>query len=131
MKNFTRAEAVSLVGSLLAYVLFTVGAVILYNALGQAPAWSTGILAGGAVVALIAFFGVAVRATRRQDQEGVEREHAARASMVSVLVMVAGGLSYSLLEAFAGAPRLTAAVFAAAMGLVWILVWTWLSREPG
>jgi hypothetical protein len=131
MKNFTRAEAVSLAGSLLAYVLLTVGAVILYNAVGQAPTWSTGVLAGGAVAALIAFFGVAVRATRRQDQEGVEREHAARASMVSVLVIVAGGLSYSLLEAFAGAPRLTAALFAAATGLVWILVWTWLSRERG
>lgn len=130
MKNYTRAETVSLLGSLLAYVLLTVWAVILYNAFEQTPTWSTGILGGGAVAALLIFFGVTVRATRRQDHVGVERENAARASMVTVLVIVAGGLGYSLLEAFAGAPRLTAAVVSAAAGLVWILSWTWLSREP-
>ncbi|MHA7191871.1 hypothetical protein ACX80N_16425 [Arthrobacter sp. MDT2-16] len=130
MKNFTRPETAGLLGSLAAYVLLTVWAVILYNTSELAPTWSTGVLGGGAVAALLVFFGVTVRATRRQDQEGVERENAARASMVTVLVVVAGGLSYSLLEAFAGAPRLTAAVIAAAAGLMWILAWTWLSREP-
>lgn len=130
MKDFTNLERASLVGSLVAYLLLTSLAIILYNTMEQTPTWSTGLLGGGAAVSLIAFFGVTVQATRRQDQEGVERENAARASMVTVLVIVASGFSYSLLEAFAGAPRLTAAVASAVAGLVWMLTWTWLSREP-
>lgn len=85
MKNFTKPELGFLVGSLIAYLALTAFAILRYNTMEQTPTWPTGLLGGGAAVSLIAFFGLTVRATRRQDREGVERENAARASMVTVL----------------------------------------------
>ncbi|MBD8534145.1 hypothetical protein [Plantibacter sp. CFBP 13570] len=66
-----------------------------------------------------------VRASLRVDTEGVERQDAARASMVAVLVVVVAGFGYSLLEAFADLLWLTAAVPAAATALVWVVAFSW------
>lgn len=129
MRSFTKVEAIVFPASLICYVLLTVLAIVLYNAADQVPTWWTAVLGGGAIAALAGVFGVTIRATHRQDQVGVERENAARASMVTVPVVVVGGFGYSLLEAFAGAPRMTAAVVSAAAGLIWVLTWAWLSQE--
>ncbi|WP_298251237.1 hypothetical protein [uncultured Arthrobacter sp.] len=129
MRIFTKGEAVVFLASLISYVLLTVLAIVLYNTADQVPTWWTAVLGGGAIAALAVFFGVTIRATHRQDQVGVERENVARASMVTVPVVVVGGFGYSLLEAFAGAPRMTTAVVSAAAGLIWILTWARLSRE--
>lgn len=50
--------------------------------------------------------------------------------MVTVLVIVVAGLGYALLEAFAGLPRVTAAVPAAAAALVWVIAFAW-ARDRG
>ena len=38
--------------------------------------------------------------------------------------------THSLLEAFAGVPRATAAAVSAVAALTWVASWTWLSRRP-
>lgn len=45
--------------------------------------------------------------------------------MITVLVVVVAGFAYSLLEAFRGMPRLTAAVPAAVAGLTWMVSFAW------
>lgn len=113
-------------------VAFFVGAVVagVLYALDMLPAWAGWLLAVVAILGLVSLVTTTVKALLRGDTEGVERQEAARASMVTVLVIVVAGFAYSLLEAFAGLPRLTAAVPAAAAGLVWVIAFSW-SRWGG
>lgn len=99
-------------GATLAGVLYAM------DALPLAVGW---VLAVVAIAGLVLLVATTVRALLRGDTEGVERQDAARASMVAVLVIVVSGFAYSLLEAFAGLPRVTAAVPAALSGLVWVI----------
>ena len=69
-----------------------------------------------------------MRGLLRTDTEGVERQDAARASMIVVLVIVMAGFAYALLEAFAGLPRMTAAAPAAATALVRMIAFAWRLR---
>lgn len=101
---------------------------ILY-ALDELPIWAGWSLAVMAIGGLLLLVGTTVKALLRGDTEGVERQDAARASMVTVLVIVLAGFAYALLEAFAGLPRLTAAVPSAAAALVWTIAFT--SRRFG
>ncbi|MEU6072191.1 hypothetical protein [Micromonospora sp. NPDC047074] len=108
-------------------VVFFAGAVlagVLY-ALDALPRWAGWSLAVVAIAGLVLLVGTTVKALLRGDTEGVERQDAARASMVAVLVIVVAGFAYSILEAFAGLPRMTAAVPAAAAGLVWMIAFSW------
>ncbi|WP_156892672.1 hypothetical protein [Corynebacterium sputi] len=49
--------------------------------------------------------------------------------MIAVLFTVVAGLVYALPEAFAGMPRLTAAVPAVAAALVWMIAFAWNRRS--
>jgi len=128
MDELNRSEWLAAVGG---FVLFVGGAV----AAGVLHARDSLTVPGGAILAVVAIVGemalvgAAVRALLRSDTEGVERQDAAAASMVTVLVVVVGGLAYSLLEAFAGLPRVTAAVPAAVALATWVVSWTWLRGE--
>ena len=68
------------------------------------PTWAGATLAALAIAGLVLLVATTLRATLREDTEGVERQDAARASMVAVVVTVVAGLAYSLLEAFGGFP---------------------------
>lgn len=129
MSDFTARERLGLGAGTALYLALTTVGIVLFNIMEPIPLWLGVLVGGGASAGLIALVGITVRATRRRDNEGVEREVAAQASMVTVLVLGIAGLSYSLLEAFAGAPRVTAAVMSAFAGLVWVCTWTWLSRH--
>lgn len=93
------------------------------------PLWVGRGLGAVAILGLLLVTTTSVRALLRTDTEGVERQEAAQASMVTVLVVVVAGFSYALLEAFAGLPRMTAAVPATAAGLVWVITFAW--QRPG
>lgn len=111
-------------------VVFFAGAVtagVLY-ALDALPIWAGWCLAVAAIVGLLMLMGASVRGLLRTDTEGVERQDAARASMIAVLVIVVAGFAYALLEAFAGLPRLTAAVPAALTAVVWMIAFAWNRR---
>jgi hypothetical protein len=129
MDDLTRSEGVGLLVTFIGFIGLTALGVVLFRTMDPLPVWLGAPVAIGAITALIGFVGVIVRAARRQDHEGVEREVAARASMITVLVVVLAGLGYSLLEAFAGAPRVTAAAASALACLVWIISWTWMTRR--
>lgn len=92
--------------------------------------WVGWSLAVTAILGLLLLVVTTVRALLRTDTEGVERQDAARAAMIAVLFTVVAGFSYALLEAFAGLPRLTAAVPAVAAGLVWMIAFAW-NRPQG
>lgn len=94
------------------------------------PSWTGWALAVAAILGLVLMVATTVRALLRTDTVGVERQETARASMVAVLVIVVAGYSYALLEAFAGLPRLTAAVPATAAALVWMIAFAW-NRPQG
>lgn len=118
------------VSAIVGTAVFFAGAVaagVLY-ALDALPMWAGWALAIVAVVGMVLLIATTVRALLRGDTEGVERQDAARASMVTVLVIVVAGFAYSLLEAFAGLPRATAAVPAAVAGLVWVVAFSWGRR---
>ena len=108
-------------------VVFFAGAVVagVLYALDALPVWAGSALAIVAVAGLVLLITTTVRSLLRGDTEGVEHQDAARASMVTVLVVVVAGFAYSLLEAFAGLPRVTAAVPAAVAGLVWAVAFSW------
>ncbi len=125
MADFPRRETVVLVGFLALAVL----GVVLVGGSGPLPLWAGALLGGGATAALVAFVGTTLRAMVRQDDEGVESQVAARASMVTAPVVVVAGMGCSLLEGFVGAPRLTAAWASVLAGSVWVMSWTWLSRH--
>lgn len=93
------------------------------------PVWGGWVVSVVAVMGLVLMIATTVRATLSGDTEGVERQDAGAAAMVAVLFMVVAGFSYSLLEAFVGFPRVTAAVPAALAGLVWMLFFAWRQRE--
>lgn len=124
MTNLSVREWVAVVAG---FGVFFVGAVVasVLLALDVLPVWAGWALAVVAIVGLVLLTATTVRALLRGDTEGVERRDAARASMVTVLVVVVAGFSYSLLEALAGLPRVTAAVPAAAAGLVWMIAFSW------
>lgn len=129
MNDFTKRERVGLAASFSLFVALTAVGIVLFNVLRPLSPWVGAPLGVAATASLAAFVGITVRAMSRQDNEGVEREVAAQASMVTVLVVVIAGFGYSLFEAFAGVPRLTAAVTSTFAGLVWVFSWTWLSRR--
>lgn len=129
MEHLTTQERVGLGAGITVYIGLTAAGAVLYNAMAAIPLWLGLVLGLGATAGLVGLVGITVRATRRLDREGAEQEVTAQASMVTVLVVGVAGLSYSLLEAFAGAPRVTAAAMSALAGLVWICTWTWLSRH--
>lgn len=127
MENLSVREWIAAVAGTVAFVVGAMVAAVLY-ARDALPPWAGWVLAIVAILGLVLLVATTVRALLRGDTEGVERHDAARASMVTVLVIVVAGLGYALLEAFAGLPRLTAAVPAAAAILVWIVVFTWDRR---
>lgn len=125
MSDFSKREWVGLAASLALFVaLIAVGIM-----LSPLSPWVGGPLAVAATVSFAVFVGITVRALRRLDHEGVEREVVAQACMVTVLVVVVAGFGYSLLEGFAGLPRLTGAAMSVFAGLVWMFSWTWLTRR--
>lgn len=124
MTNLSVREWIAVVSGTVVFFAGTVVAGVL-NALGVLPVWAGWALAVVAIMGLVLLIVTTVRAVLRGDTEGVERQDAARASMVTVLVVVVAGFAYSLLEGFAGLPRVTAAVPAAAAGLVWMIVFSW------
>lgn len=114
------------------FVAFFGGALaaVILNVSNSLPPWSGWVLAVVAILGLLLLVATTVRALLRVDREGVEYRDAARASMVAVLVLVVGGFAYALLEAFAGFPRVTAAVPAVAAALVWMIAFA-LNRPDG
>jgi hypothetical protein len=124
MTSLSVRERVAVIAETLVFFAGTVAAVML-SALDVLPVWAGWTLAVVAIAGLVLMIATTVRALLRGDTEGVERRDAARASMVTVLAVVVAGFAYSLLEAFAGLPRVTAAVPAAAAGLVWMIVFSW------
>jgi hypothetical protein len=84
-----------------------------------------------ACVGLAVFVYQLVTGIFHTDTEGVERQYAGTAAFISLVTLGVGGVSYSLLEAFAGLPRLTAAVPAVAAGCVWMIVWAVLMHRDG
>lgn len=113
-------------------VLFFVGTVVagVLHALDTLPPWAGWVLAVSAIFGLLLLVMTTVQAALRVDHEGVERQDAARASLIAVLVLVIAGYAYALLEAFAGLPRVTAAVPATAAALVWMIAFAW-NRPDG
>lgn len=128
MSNFSTREWFAVVTGT---VVFFAGAVIgvVLSGLDTLPAWAGWSLAVAAILGLLLLVGTTVRGLLRTDTEGVEHQDAARASIITVLVIVVAGFAYALLEAFAGLPRVTAAVPAAATGLVWMIAFAW--QRPG
>ncbi|KXK59928.1 hypothetical protein AWW66_21620 [Micromonospora rosaria] len=124
MKTLGVREAVAVTAGTVMFFAGAVLAGVLY-ALNALPQWAGWSLAVTAIAGLTLLVGTTVNALLRGDTEGVERQDAARASMVAVLVVVVAGFAYSLLEAFAGLPRMTAAVPSAAAGLVWVIAFSW------
>ncbi|PJJ70984.1 hypothetical protein CLV46_0518 [Diaminobutyricimonas aerilata] len=124
MTSFSVREWVAVVAGTVAFFAGATVAGVLY-AMDVLSAWAGWALAVVAIVGLVLFVVTTVRALLRGDTEGVERRDAARASMVAILVIVVSGFAYSLLEAFAGLPRMTAAVPAALAGLVWMVAFSW------
>jgi len=129
MTDLSVREWVAVTAGTVAFFAGAVVAGVLY-ALDVLPAWAGWMLAVVAIAGLVLLVATTVRALLRGDTEGVERQDAARASMVTVLVIVISGFAYSLLEAFAELPRVTAAVPAAVAGLVWVSAFSW-SRRGG
>ena len=128
MTNFNVRERILVVAGTAAFFA-GVGAALTLSLRGELPLWAGSTLAVVAIAGMVALVGTTVRALTRGDTEGVEQQHAARASMVTVLVVVVAGFGYSLLEAFAGLPRVTGAAFGVAAGLVWMIVFAW--QRPG
>lgn len=110
------------------FVLGVATALMLYafDALNQ---WVGTTVVTVACLGLAAFVYQIVVGMSRADSEGVERQHAGRAAFISLVTLGIGGLSYSLLEAFAGLPRLTAAVPAVAAVCVWAFAWAALMHR--
>lgn len=121
-------EWVAVVAGLVVFLASTLLAVVL-PPLDSLPPWTGWLLAVAAILGLLLLVTTTVRALLRTDHEGVERQEAARASMVAVLVIVVAGYAYALLEGFAGLPRLTAAVPATAAALVWMIAFAWNRPE--
>lgn len=113
-----------MLGGLVAFLASTVAAVALppLQTLSTWVGWGLAIVA---IMGLVLMVATTFRALLRTDTEGVERQEAARASMISVLVIVVAGFAYALLEGFVGLPRLTAAVPAVAAALVWMVAFAW------
>lgn len=132
MTTLSAREWIAVVGGAVAFFVAAVAAGVLH-ALDALPVWAGWTLVIAAIVGLVLLVATTVLALLRGDTEGIERQDAARASMVTVLVVVVAGFAYSLLEAFAGMPRVTAAVPAAGAGLVWVIAFSWsrLGGEEG
>lgn len=124
MKSLSVREWAAVIAGTVVFFAGAVVAGVLY-AFDALPTWAGWVLAVAAIAGLVLLVGTTVRALLRGDTEGVERQDAARASMVTVLVVVVAGFAYALLEAFVGLPRVTAAVPAAAAGVVWMIAFAW------
>ncbi|MFI2104914.1 hypothetical protein ACH436_16575 [Isoptericola sp. NPDC019693] len=129
MTNMRVRDWTGVVTGTVACVAGAVAAGVLH-ARDSLPAWAGWALAVVAIGGLVLLVATTVRTLLRGDTEGVERQDAARASMVAVLATVVAGFGYSLLEAFAGLPRVTAAVPAAFAGLTWMIAFSW-NRAAG
>ena len=127
-EKLSAREWSAVVAGLVVLLASTVVAVAL-PPLDTLPPWTGWVLAVAAILGLLLFVTTTVRALLRTDTEGVERQEAARASMIAVLVIVVAGYAYALLEGFAGLPRLTAAAPATVAALVWMIAFAW--KRPG
>lgn len=128
-EKLSAREWFAIVAGTIAFFASVVVAIAL-SPLNTLPPWAGWVLAIAAILGLLVLVTTTVRALLRTDTEGIERQDAARASMIAVLVLVVAGYSYALLEAFTGLPRLTAAVPATAAALVWMIAFAW-SRPDG
>ncbi|MCC4908392.1 hypothetical protein [Microbacterium sp. cx-59] len=124
MTDFSKRERAAVVTGTVVFFAGAVAAGVLH-AQGVLPAWAGWALAVIAIAGLVLLVATTLRALLRGDTEGVERQDAARASMVTVVIIVVAGFAYSLLEAAVGLPRVTAAVPAAAAGAVWMVAFAW------
>lgn len=120
MSRFSGREWFATVAGAVVFFAGAVAAGVLY-ALDALPTWAGWGLALAAILGLLLLIGTTVRGLLRTDTEEVERQDAARASLIAVLVIVFAGFAYALLEAFAGLPRLTTAVPAALTAVVWMI----------
>jgi hypothetical protein len=119
------------IGSFAIYLLSVVAAVVAYNAFDPLPLWLGGPLAAVAIGGLCVFVGSVVRSLRDTDTTGVEQEVAAQAAMSTCVVVVVAGFSWSLLEAFVGAPRPTAAWASAAVIVAFLVCWSTIQGQLG
>lgn len=128
MTHLSGREWTAIVVGFVAFVGGVVLGAVMY-AREALPVWGGWAISLVAILGLVLMVATTVRATLRGDTEGVERQDAGAAAMVAVLFIVVVGFSYSLLEAFVGLPRVTAAVPAALAGLVWMLLFAWRQHE--
>lgn len=127
-EKLSTREWLAVVAGLVVFLASTVVAVAL-PPLDTLPSWTGWVLAVAAIFGLLVMVTTTARALLRTDTEGVERQEAARAAMIAVLVVVVAGYAYALLEAFAGLPRLTAAAPATAAALAWMIAFAWNRPE--
>lgn len=128
MSDLSKREWSAYGGGLALFVGGVAGALLLRAADGS-PTGLSALAAIVSIVGVVLLVAAVVNAVLRGDTEGVEREQASRAALLALLVVVVSGFGYALLEAFAGFPRLTAAVPATLGALVWMLYWTWQRRD--
>lgn len=128
MSDFSKRDWSAYGGGLALFVGGVAGAVLL-RAADRSPTGFSTLAAIVSIVGAVLFVATVVNAVLRGDTEGVEREQASRAALLALLVIVVSGFGYALLEAFAGLPRLTAAVPATLGALVWMLYWVWQRRD--
>jgi hypothetical protein len=115
-------------GGLTVFLLAVVGAAIAATTLDPLPRWLGGLLAAVAIAGLTLFAATVLRSVRGAGPAGPDREKAAQAATTTCVVVAVAGIGWSLLEAFAGAPRLTGAWATAAVLLTFSLNW---SRASG
>jgi hypothetical protein len=108
--------------SFAAYLLSVVGAVIAYNLVQPLPMWLGGPLAVVAIAGLCVFVGLVVQSTGPATISQIG-ETTGRAAVTTCVVVAVAGVSWSLLEAFAGAPRLTGAWTSGAVIGIFVFCW--------
>lgn len=94
--------------SFTAYLLGVIGAVIAHNTNDSLPLWIGIALAVTAAAGLCVFLGSIVHSARQAAKTEVD-EDVAPALITTCVVATVASPSWSLLEAFAGAPRPTGA----------------------
>jgi uncharacterized membrane protein AbrB (regulator of aidB expression) len=104
----TTARRATAILSFTAYLLSVVGAVIAYNLVKPLPILLGGPLAVIAIAGLCVFVGLLVQSTGTAEKSEI-RETIGKAAVTTCVVVAVAGVSWSLLEAFASAPRLTGA----------------------
>lgn len=104
----TTAHRATAILSFAVYLLSVLGAVIAYNLVAPLPIWLGGPLAAIGIAGLCVFVGLLVQSTGTAKMSELE-ETIGKAAFTTCVVVAVAGVSRSLLEAFAGAPRLTGA----------------------